>query len=62
MKLEYRYTHFFAKDVPFSQTVGQTIVLGTTTLTTTDLFNETDRFAVRLHALRFGITHYFDAL
>jgi opacity protein-like surface antigen len=62
VKVEYRYTHFFAKDVSFSQTVGQNLTLGTTTLTSNDVFNETDRIAVRLHALRFGITRYFDSM
>ena len=60
VKAEYRYTHFFAKDVPLTTTQAQLQTGGTSTSGFTDLFNETDRFAVNVHALRFGITHYFN--
>jgi opacity protein-like surface antigen len=62
VKAEYRYTHFQRKDVPFSQTQTQTQTIGTTTASFNDVFNETDRISVNLHAVRFGIVHYFASL
>ncbi len=59
VKAEYRYTHFQAKDVPLSQTQAQNATAGTATFALTDVFTETDRIAVNMHALRFGISHYF---
>jgi opacity protein-like surface antigen len=59
VKAEYRYTHFLAKDVPVTTTQAQIQQSGTTTSSFTDVFNEIDRFAVDMHAVRFGITRYF---
>jgi opacity protein-like surface antigen len=60
VKAEYRYTHFRARDVPITQSQTQTSTIGVTTSSFSDVINETDRIAVNLHALRFGITHYFE--
>jgi len=65
-KAEYRYTAFEAKDLPRanSSTSAQTDVFqGGSTVTTSNFASTlTDRASgIALHALRFGITHYFDA-
>jgi opacity protein-like surface antigen len=65
LKAEYRYTRFEDKDFlrPTISTTNQTQVSGSgavTTTATTSPFANTDRVSgIDLHALRFGITHYF---
>jgi opacity protein-like surface antigen len=59
VKAEYRYTRFAARNVPFSQTQTLTFTSGTDTETQAIVFNESDRIGANLHALRFGISHYF---
>jgi len=59
LRAEYRYTHFLPRDVTAAQTNVETQTAGTTNFVTTDNFTETDRISVDMHAVRFGITHYF---
>ena len=59
VKAEYRYTHFLARDVPFLSTSIANQTTGIQVVAATDVFNETDRIGVNLHAFRFGIAHYF---
>jgi opacity protein-like surface antigen len=62
IRAEYRYTHFLPRDVPtgsigsFNQTTN-----GAQTFVQTFNTSETDRINGNLHAVRFGIAHYFDA-
>jgi opacity protein-like surface antigen len=65
LKAEYRYSRFEDKDFlrPSSSTINQTTVSGTgavSTVATATATATTDRVSgIDLHALRFGITHYF---
>ena len=59
LRAEYRYTHFLPKDVTAAQTQVENQTAGTTTFVANDNFVETDRIAVDMHTVRFGIAHYF---
>ena len=59
MRGDRRYTHFFARDVPFPATSISNQTTGTLAVASADVFNETDRIGVNLHAFRIGIAHYF---
>jgi opacity protein-like surface antigen len=67
LKAEYRFTAFQSKDLPRSgnSTASAADVFfggATDTFTSTSAFTVTDHVSgIALHALRFGITHYFDA-
>lgn len=65
-KAEYRYTAFEAKDLPRadnSTSAQADVFQGASTITTSNFTSATtDRASsIALQALRFGVTHYFDA-
>jgi len=61
IRAEYRYVHFMPKDVPSVSTGTFNQTSGTSTFAQTINTSETDRINVNLHAVRFGIAHYFDS-
>ena len=59
LRAEYRYTHFLPRDVSAAQRTTELQNAGTAAINVTDVFTETDRISVDMHAVRIGIAHYF---
>ena len=61
VKAEYRYTHFLERDVPLVQPQAQNFTSGTSGFAFSGVSNETDRIAVNMHTVRFGLSRYFSS-
>lgn len=59
LRAEYRYTHFLPRDVTATQRTTEIQNAGTAAINVNDVFSETDRISVDMHAVRIGVAHYF---
>jgi opacity protein-like surface antigen len=58
-RAEYRYTHWLPRDVMAGQTQIDNFTGSASSTNSTDTLTETDRISIDMHAVRFGIVHYF---